>query len=108
MEFEQPKNKCQEKSVRIIDPLAMQMNYLIQQATTEKLNLKKLKEEFRKFSSISLFLEARNMIYSTYPRFRESKSFMNFGVKYFLYDMPNTIRLLAWFPDEIICYEYKR
>lgn len=95
-----------EQKGRYLDPLVLQQHYLLRQYKRESEDIQKLKKEFRQFSKIKNLDEARKFAYQTYPRFRDNKSFMNSGVKYTIYDVEDNLRLMGWFPDEIICYEF--
>ena len=95
-----------EERNRRIDPMMMQQFYMLQQYNREHADIQKLKDDFCQFNMFSTLDEARELAYKIYPRFKENKSFIDSGVKYSIYDVEDNLRLLAWFPDEIICYEF--
>ena len=79
---------------------------MLQQCNKEQDDLKNLKAEFQQFKSIKKLEDARELVYKIYPKFKDNRSFVNLGVRYSIYDDKNFLRLLGWFPDEIICYDF--
>ena len=96
----------EETQRKRLDPMMMQQYYMLQQHNKEEADVQKLKDEFKQFDKIKQLGEAREFAYKTYPKFKNNKSFVDSGVTYSIYDAEDTLRLLGWFPDEIICYEF--
>ena len=91
----------------VLDPIMMrQYSMTLNMMNEESDKISELKKELEEFKSIETIEEARKRIYEKFPKFKENTSFANMGVKYMLHDTEENVRFLAWFTDEIICFDY--
>ena len=92
----------------VIDPMLMQQyTAVLKQYNDETDEIDKLKEQFNQLSEIETQEEAREFIYKEYPKFKDNTSFSILGVNYLLYDSEEVVRIVAWFTDEILGYEFE-
>ena len=83
-----------------------QYSMMLNMYTEESDKISNLKTEFRKLGEIKELEDARSYVYEKYPKFKDNTSFSVMGVKYMIHDTEENLRVLAWFTDEIICYDY--
>lgn len=92
----------------ILDPFIFrQYSMVLDVASKESSSLNCLKSELAEFKNIVTIEEARNLVYKKYPKFNESCSFTNMGVKYCLKDKLDSLTLIVYFNDSIECFSYK-
>lgn len=96
----------QDKKI-VLDPFMMRQYSMILDASSKDLNsLDELKSELDEFKNIETASEARDLVYKKYPKFKESNSFTNMGVKYCLKDNSEGLTLIIYFNDSIECFSY--
>lgn len=92
----------------ILDPFMMkQYSMLLNSSSKDMDETNKLMLELKDLENIEDIEEARNLIYRKFPKFRETKCFVNMGVKYCLKDKSDKLSLFVYFNDSIKCFSYQ-
>lgn len=86
--------------------LMTQYSMALNMVQTESESIKKLKQSFTQLDDIKEIYDARDFVYKNFPKFKDTKSYVEMGVKFVISDSKNHLRILAWFKDGIICYDY--
>ena len=91
----------------VLDEIMMrQYSMAITMYSEESDKLSKLKVEFQELGKIQEIKQAREYVYKKFPKFKDHTAFEIMGVKYMIMDKKSNLRVLAWFTDEIICYDF--
>ena len=92
----------------VLDPfIANQYSIIYNNLSKESNGLNYLKSELAEFKNIETAQEARDLVYKKYPKFKESKTFINMGIKYCLKDNLDSLTLIVYFNDSIECFTFQ-